>query len=88
MQICLFLPQNIFYKNLMLFPPNCGLPWWLSGKISACNAAVSSSIPRPGRSPGDSNGNQLQYSFLAWEIPWTVEPDERQVHGVASIGHN
>ena len=58
-----------------------GLPWWLSGKESACNAGDASSIPGSGRSPGEGNSNPLQYSCLgnsmdreAW---WAT------VHGVA-----
>ena len=35
------------------------------------NAGDSSSNPGLGRSPGEGNGNPLQYSILAWEIPWT-----------------
>ena len=30
------------------------------------------SIPGSGRSPGEGNGNPLQYS--SWEMPWTEEP--------------
>ena len=41
-----------------------GLPWWLSGKESACNAGDTGSIPKLGRSPGVGNCNPLQYSFL------------------------
>ena len=37
------------------------------------------SIPRSGRSPGEGNGNPLQYSSL--EIPWTEEPDRLQSKG-------
>ena len=33
-------------------------------KESACNAGDLSSIPGPGRSPGEGNGNPLQYSCL------------------------
>ena len=43
------------------------LPWWLSGKESACNAGSAGdagSIPGWGRSPGAGHGNLLQYSFL------------------------
>ena len=40
------------------------LPRWLSGKESACNAGDTGSIPRLGRSPGEGNGNPLQYSCL------------------------
>ena len=39
-------------------------------------------IPELGRSPGEGNGNPLQY--LTWEIPWTEEPDD----DVARVGHN
>ena len=44
-----------------------GLPWWLSGKESACNAGAtgdSGSVPVLGRSPGGGHGNPLQYSHL------------------------
>ena len=44
-----------------------GLPWWLSGKESACNAGLTSdtgSIPRSRRSPGEGHGNPLQYPCL------------------------
>ena len=43
---------------------NIGLPWWLSGKESACNAGDASLNPGLGRSPGEGNGNPLQYSHL------------------------
>ena len=34
------------------------------GKESACNAGDLGSIPGPGRSPGEGNGNPLWYSCL------------------------
>ena len=34
------------------------------GKESACNVGDLASIPGSGRSPGEGNGNPLQYSFL------------------------
>ena len=37
---------------------------WLSGKEPACNAGDKGSIPGLGRSPGEGNGNPLQYSCL------------------------
>ena len=44
------------------------LPWWLilffNGKESACNARYVGSIPVLGSSPGEGNGNPLQYSYL------------------------
>ena len=34
------------------------------GKMSACNAGDPNLIPESGRSPGEGNGNPLQYSCL------------------------
>ena len=45
-------------------------------KASAYNAVDAGSIPGMGRSPGEGNGNPLQYS--AWRIPWTEEPGRLQ----------
>ena len=53
--------NNTIYKHRR------GLPQWLSGKESACNAGDTGnpdSIPGLGRSPGEGNGNELQYSCL------------------------
>ena len=39
-----------------------GLPWWLSGKESACNAGASGDVGfilESGRSPGEGNVNPL-----------------------------
>ena len=41
-----------------------GLLRWLSGKESTYNKGDVSSIPGSGRSPGEGNGNPLQYSYL------------------------
>ena len=40
------------------------LPWWLRWEASSCNVGDQSSIPGLGRSPGEGNGNPLQYSCL------------------------
>ena len=58
-----------------------GLPWWLSGKESACNAGDSGSIPGSGRSPGEGNGHPLQYSCLG--SPKDREAWRARVCGVA-----
>ena len=39
-------------------------PGSLDGKISAYNAGDPGSVPGSGRSPGEGNGNPLQYSCL------------------------
>ena len=41
-----------------------GVPRWLSGKESACQAGDMGSIPGLGRSPGEGKGDPLQYSCL------------------------
>ena len=41
-----------------------GFPGISGGKESACNAGDLGSIPEWGRSPGEGNGNSLQYSCL------------------------
>ena len=57
-----------------------GLPWWLSGKESAYNIGDLDLIPKPGRSPGEGNGNPLQYSGL--ENPMDEGPWRTAVQGV------
>ena len=56
---------------------------------SPVNAADTGLIPGSERSPGEGNGNPLQYS--CWEIPWTEEPGgyspwnrRRVVHDLAA----
>ena len=41
-----------------------GFPGGSYGKESACNAGDPGSIPGLGRSPGEGNGNPIQYSCL------------------------
>ena len=41
-----------------------GFPGGSDGKASVCNVGDLDSIPRLGRSPGEGNGNPLQYSCL------------------------
>ena len=37
------------------------LPWWLSGKESACQYIDRGMIPGSGGSPGEGNGNPLVF---------------------------
>ena len=43
-----------------------GFPGSSDGKASACNSGDLGSIPGSGRSPGEGNGNPLQYSCHGW----------------------
>ena len=68
------------YLSVIFFNVN-DFPGGSDGKASACNVGDSGLIPGSGRSPGEGNGNLLQYSYLenltdrgAW---WAT------VHGVA-----
>ena len=58
-----------------------GLPWWLSGKESACQPGDMGSIRGSGRPPGGGHGNPLQYSCL--ENPKDREAWWATVHRVA-----
>ena len=59
-----------------------GLPWWLSGKESACNAGDVGDV---GLIPGWADPLREEMvthsSILAWRIPWTEEPG-----GLTSMG--
>ena len=57
------------------------IPWWLSGKESACSEEEMGSIPGSGRSPGEGNGNPLQYSCLG--NPMDRGAWQSTVHGVS-----
>ena len=41
-----------------------GFPGGSDGKASVCNAGDPGSVPGSGRSPGEGNGNPLQFSCL------------------------
>ena len=56
------------------------MPGGLEVKASACNAGALGLIPGSGRSPGEGNGNPLQYSCL--ENPMDRRAWWATVHGV------
>ena len=61
-----------------------GFPGDSDDKESACNAgdsdSISGLIPASGRSPGEGNGNPLQYSCL--ENSMDIEAWQTTAHGV------
>ena len=63
-----------------------GFPHSSVSKESACNAGDLGLIPQLGRSPGEGNGNPLQYSCL--ENPMDRGAWHATVHGVARVIHN
>ena len=64
----------------MGFPPSS------VSKESACNAGDLGSIPGLGRSPGEGNGNPLQYYCL--ENPMDRAAWQATVYGVARVRHD
>ena len=72
------------YHHISLIKKKWGFPDGSDSKESACNAEDLGLIPGSGRSPGEGNGNSLQYSCLenskdrrAWRAT---------VHGVTELG--
>ena len=63
-----------------------GFPGGSEVKASAWNAGDPGSIPESGRSPGEGNGNPLQYSCL--ENPMGEEPGGIQSTGSQRVGHD
>ena len=63
-----------------------GFPCSSVGKEFACDAGDLGLIPGSGRSPGEGNGNPLQYSCL--ENPTDRGTWWATVYGVARVGHD
>ena len=72
----------------MFQPPKMpqGLPDGSGGKESACEAGDLGLIPGSGRSPGEGNGNPLQYSCL--RSPMDRGAWRATVHGITRVGHD
>ena len=51
-------------KNKRMVYTTSGFPGGSVGRESACNAGDTGSVPGLGRSPGEGNGNSLQYFCL------------------------
>ena len=56
--------NNIYYICVYVYRTYGNFPGGSDGKASTCNVGDLGSIPRSGRSPGEGNGNPLQYSCL------------------------
>ena len=78
-----------YTQNMYRFVCTQGLPWWCSGKESACQC-------RRRRSAGSvlgwegplEKGMAIRSSILAWEIPWEEEPGGLQSRGAQRVGHD
>ena len=69
------LSYHLSLKKKIFLYGEVGLPWWFS-------AGDAGSIPGLGRSPGEGNGNPLQYSPLG--NPLDRGACQVRVHGVAN----
>ena len=81
MEMFLHAQKHVYTDILTCVYVHSRAPCGSDGKESACNAGDLSSIPRLGRSPGEGNGNSLQYSCL--ENPMDGGAWWATVHGVA-----
>ena len=55
-------------------------------KNPPASAGIVGLIPGLGKSPGEGNGNLLQYS--SQKIPWTEEPSGLLSMGLQKVGHD
>ena len=65
---CQFLLRRVTYITYIQID---GLPWWLSGKESTCNAREAGLIPGLRRFSGKKMA--MHSSILVWRISWTEE---------------
>ena len=64
------------FLSVVVYMPLKGFPGDSGVKNLPANAGDTGSIPGSGGSPGEGNGNPLQY--FCWEIPWAEEPGRLQ----------
>ena len=89
----------LYYFSFLVHCSVClGLPWWPSGKKSACNAGDLGLIHWLGRFPGGGHGNPFQHSCLenpmdrgAWQALrsfrwWPLWPVYSRYHLVVLFG--
>ena len=87
--------QRALFEQLYL--SNGGFPGGSDGKKSACSTRDQGLIPGLGRSPGEENGNPLQYFYLensmgegAWQAtysPWGCKESDtaERPHSLLSV---
>ena len=73
----------MFFASLYL---DLGLHQWLGGKEFTCNSGDAGLRPGSGASPGEGNGDPLQYPCL--ENPMTEEAGRQQSKGSQRNGHD
>ena len=81
-----YLNHGSHYKLMKGFSYLCSSTGGSDGKESAYSAGDPGLIPRSGRSPGEGNGNPLQYSCLENSIDREAWP--LQSVGLQKVGHD
>ena len=83
--LSIFLIQVFCWLYIVNYSPSWGFLHSSVSKASVGNAGDLGSIPGSGRSPGEGNGNPLQYSCL--ENPMDRGAWRATVHWVTKVGH-
>ena len=78
--LCPSTLRAVLIMSFKLCKPQFPSPGGSDGEKSACSAGDPGSIPESERSPGEGNGNPLQYSRLG--NPMGREAWQVTVHGV------
>ena len=63
------------------------LPWWLSGKESACQCRRCRFHPKVGKTPLEKE-MATHSRILVWEMPWTEKTGGLQSIGLQRVGLN
>ena len=87
------MDKDVKYIHTYIFI-HIALPWWLSGKKSACKKKkkkICLQCMRHTFAPWVRKILEKEMathpSILAWEIPWTEEPGRLQSMGLERVGH-
>ena len=76
-------------KDIQSIYPNNGLPRWLSGKDSACNAGDAGDMSDPWSQEDPLEERMATHSsILAGKIPWTEESGGLPFMGSHRVRHN
>ena len=66
-----------------------GLPWWFSGKESACNVGATRNMSWIlGWQDPLEEGMATHSSSFAWRVPWTEELGRLRSIGLQRVGHD